>query len=147
MEHFADILIITIIVSAMVLSLILIFLGFTKLVVTTTTTYSHVDKNDTAKTDEIPISETRSDTNSEPQDIDNLCLDYKRKFLNYKPVSERTRVSIEQAQVNLIKQLLLVIDPKVSVSAYINNVVKEHLEKCRPEIIKLYNENRSNYGS
>lgn len=146
MEHFADILIITIIVSVIVL-LILIFLGFTKLVVTTTTTYSHVDKDDTAKTDEIPISGTRSDTNSEPKDINDLCLDYKRKFLNCKPVSGRTRVSIEQAQVNLIKQLLLVIDPKVSVSGYINNVVRDHLEKCRPEIIKLYNENRSNYGS
>ena len=36
---------------------------------------------------------------------------------------------------------------KASISGYINNIVNEHLEKCKPEIIKLYKEKKADYGN
>lgn len=38
-------------------------------------------------------------------------------------------------------------EPKASISGYINNIVNEHLEKCKPEIIKLYKEKKADYGN
>ena len=79
--------------------------------------------------------------------IDKQCAIYKEKYLTCKPLAKRAHVCIEQENVSLIKQLLLVIEPKASISGYINNIVNEHLEKCKPEIIKLYKEKKADYGN
>ena len=47
----------------------------------------------------------------------------------------------------IIKYMLLVIDPKATMSGYINNIVDEHLKKYSPEIIKLYEEKKADYGN
>ena len=37
----------------------------------------------------------------------------------------------------------MVIDPKATMSGYINNIVDEHLKKYSPEIMKLYKDKES----
>lgn len=93
------------------------------------------------------VSEKQSETKEKSPDMDELCAIYKKKFLTLKPLEKRTQVYIEQKNVDLIKQLLLIIEPKASISGYIDSIVKEHLEKCKPEIIKLYKEKQSDYGN
>ena len=39
--------------------------------------------------------------------------------------------------------MLMVIDPKATMSGYINNIVDEHLKKYSPEIMKLYKDKES----
>ena len=91
----------------------------------------------------------RKDTKPEnhPEKKEEPPAIYKEKYLTCKPLAKRAHVCIEQENVSLIKQLLLVIEPKASISGYINNIVNEHLEKCKPEIIKLYKEKKADYGN
>lgn len=91
--------------------------------------------------------ENHPEKKEEPPGIDKQCAIYKEKHLTCKPLAKRAHVCIEQENVSLIKQLLLVIEPKASISGYINNIVNEHLEKCKPEIIKLYKEKKADYGN
>lgn len=110
---------------------------------------SGLNKKDTAQSSVAPknfVSENQPETKKKSPDLDELCAIYKKKFLTRKPLSKRARVDIEQENLNLIKQLLFVIEPKASMCGYINSIVKDHLEKCRPEIIKLYNEKCSDNG-
>ena len=65
----------------------------------------------------------------EPPGIDERCAIYKEKYLTCKPLAKRAHVCIEQENACIIKYMLLVIDPKATMSGYINNVVDEHLKK------------------
>lgn len=71
----------------------------------------------------------------------------KKKYLTCKPLAKRAQVCIEQENACIIKYMLLVIDPKATMSGYINNIVDEHLKKYSPEIIKLYEEKKADYGN
>ena len=111
---------------------------------------SGLKQKDTAKSNEAvknaePVN--LPEQKKEPPGIDKQCAIYKEKYLTCKPLAKRAHVCIEQENVSLIKQLLLVIEPKASISGYINNIVNEHLEKCKPEIIKLYKEKKADYGN
>ena len=79
--------------------------------------------------------------------IDERCAIYKEKYLTCKPLAKRAQVCIEQENACIIKYMLLVIDPKATMSGYINNIVDEHLKKYSPEIIKLYEEKKADYGN
>jgi len=111
---------------------------------------SGLNRKDTAQSNKA-VKNTeptnRPKKKEEPPGIDKRCAIYKEKYLACKPLAKRAHVYIEQENVSLIKQLLLVIEPKASISGYINNIVKEHLEKCKPEIIKLYKEKKDDYGN
>ncbi|MCS2325976.1 DUF3408 domain-containing protein [Bacteroides fragilis] len=62
-------------------------------------------------------------------------------------MAKRAHVCIEQENACIIKYILPVIAPKATMSGYINNVVDEHLKKYSPEIMKLYNEKKTDYGN
>jgi hypothetical protein len=83
----------------------------------------------------------------EPPGIDERCAVYKEKYLTCKPLAKRAHVCIEQENACIIKYMLPVIAPKATMSGYINNVVDEHLKKYSPEIMKLYNEKKTDYGN
>lgn len=111
---------------------------------------SGLNKKDTAQSnvaEKDSASEKRLEKKKKSPDLDELCAIYKEKYLTRKPLEKRGQVCIEQENINLIKQILFVLAPKASVSGYINNVVNEHLEKCKPEIIKLYKEKRADNGN
>lgn len=111
---------------------------------------SSLNRKDTAKSNKaVKNTEPANlpEKKEEPPGIDKQCAIYKEKYLTCKPLAKRAHVCIEQENVSLIKQLLLVIEPKASISGYINNIVNEHLEKCKPEIIKLYKEKKADYGN
>ena len=93
------------------------------------------------------VSENQLETKKKSPDLDELCAIYKKKFLTRKPLSKRARVDIEQENLDLIRQLLFIIEPKASICGYINSIVKDHLEKCKPEIRKLYNEKHADNGN
>jgi len=109
-----------------------------------------LNRKDTAKSNKA-VKNTKPanlpEKKEEHPGIDKQCAIYKEKYLTCKPLAKRAHVCIEQENVSLIKQLLLVIEPKASISGYINNIVNEHLEKCKPEIIKLYKEKKADYGN
>ena len=75
--------------------------------------------------------------------IDERCAIYKEKYLTCKPLAKRAQVCIEQENACIIKYMLMVIDPKATMSGYINNIVDEHLKKYSPEIMKLYKDKES----
>jgi len=79
--------------------------------------------------------------------IDERCAIYKEKYLTCKPLAKRAHVCIEQENACIIKYILLGIDPKATMSGYINNIVDEHLKKYSPEIMKLYNEKKADDGN
>ncbi len=111
---------------------------------------SGLSRKDTAKSNKaVKNTETAKlpEKKEEPPGIDKRCAIYKEKYLTCKPLAKRAHVYIEQENVNLIKQLLWVIEPNASISGYINNIVKGHLEKCKPEIMKLYKEKKADDGN
>lgn len=111
---------------------------------------SGLNRKDTAKSNKaVKNTETAKlpEKKEEPPGIDKRCAIYKEKYLTCKPLAKRAHVYIEQENVNLIKQLLWVIEPNASISGYINNIVKGHLEKCKPEIMKLYKEKKADDGN
>lgn len=91
--------------------------------------------------------ENHPEKKEEPPGIDKQCAIYKEKYLTCKPLAKRAQVCIEQENACIIKYMLLVIDPKATMSGYINNIVDEHLKKYSPEIIKLYEEKKADYGN
>lgn len=143
MEQIFNILTIAVIGIGVALLIITAIHSSVRLVQMTIGRKSGLNKQDTAQsnvTKKNSISENQLETRKNSPDLDELCAIYKKKYLTCKPLSKRARVDIEQENLNLIRQLLFVIEPKASMCGYINSIVKEHLEKCKPEIIKLYKE-------
>lgn len=150
MEQIFNILTIAVISIGVVLLIVTAIHSSVRLVQMTIGRKSGLNKKDTAQSNAVkknPKSENQPETKKKSPDLDRSCAVYKEKYLRCKPLEKRARVCIEQENVSLIKQLLLVIEPKASISGYINNIVEEHLEKCKPEIIKLYKEKCSDYGN
>lgn len=143
MEQIFNILTIAVIGIGVALLIITAIHSSVRLVQMTIGRKSGLNKQDTAQsnvTKKNSTSESLPETKKKSPDLDELCAIYKQKYLTCKPLSKRARVDIEQENLNLIRQLLFVIEPKASICGYINSIVKEHLEKCKPEIIKLYKE-------
>lgn len=150
MGHFFDIMTIVVTIIVVFLLIITTIHSSVRLVQITIGRKSGLNKKDTDQSSVAPknfVSENQLETKKKSPDLDELCAIYKKKFLTLKPLEKRTQVYIEQKNVDLIKQLLLIIEPKASISGYIDSIVKEHLEKCKPEIIKLYKEKQSDYGN
>jgi len=38
---------------------------------------------------------------------------------------------------------LPIIDPKATISGFVSNIVADHLDRYKPEIIKMYNDERA----
>jgi len=149
MEQIFNILTIAVISVGVVLLIITAIHSSVRLVQMTIGRKSGLNKKDTTQSNvakKNSISENQPETKTKSPDLHELCAIYKKKYLICKPLSKRARVEIEQENLDLIKQLLLVIEPKASMCGYINSIVKEHLEKCKPEIIKLYKEKCSDNG-
>ena len=150
MGHFFDIMTIVVTIIVVFLLIITAMHSSVRLVQMTIGKKSGLNKKDIAQSnvaEKNPASEKRFEKKEDSPALDKLCAIYKEKYLIRKPLEKRTQVYIEQKNVDLIKQLLLIIEPKASISGYINSIVKDHLEKCRPEIIKLYKEKQSDYGN
>lgn len=149
MEQIFNILTIAVISIGVLLLIITAIHSSVRLVQMTIGRKSGLNKKDTPQSNvakKNSISENQPKAKTKSPDLDELCAIYKKKYLTCKPLSKRARVDIEQENLNLIKQLLLVIEPKASMCGYINSIVKDHLEKCKPEIIKLYKEKYSDNG-
>ena len=111
---------------------------------------SGLKQKDTVKSNEAvknAESVNLPEQKKESPGIDERCAIYKEKYLTCKPLAKRAQVCIEQENACIIKYMLLVIDPKATMSGYINNIVDEHLKKYSPEIIKLYEEKKADYGN
>ena len=150
MGHFFDIM--TIVVTIIVVFLLIITtihssVRLVQMIIDRKSDLNKKDMTQSSAAGKNSVSEKQSETKEKSPDMDELCAIYKKKFLTLKPLEKRTQVYIEQKNVDLIKQLLLIIEPKASISGYIDSIVKEHLEKCKPEIIKLYKEKQSDYGN
>ena len=72
--------------------------------------------------------------------VDTKCNVYKSKFLDCKRVPNRSHVYIDRECATLIKNVLPIIAPDASISGFVSNIVADHLEKYKPEIIKMYND-------
>ena len=55
----------------------------------------------------------------------------------------RSRVYIDKEDLDLIRSLLPIIDPKATISGFVSNIVADHLDRYKPEIIKMYNDERA----
>ncbi len=150
MEQIFNILTIAVISTGVVLLIITAIHCSVKLVRMTIGRKSGLHKKDTDQSnvaEKDSASEKRLEKKEDSPALNKLCTIYKEKYLTHKPLEKRGQVYIEQENINLIKQILFVLAPKASVSGYINNVVNEHLEKCKPEIVKLYKEKRAGNGN
>ncbi len=150
MEQIFNILTIAVISTGVVLLIITAIHCSVKLVRMTIGRKSGLHKKDTDQSnvaEKDSASEKRLEKKEDSPALNKLCTIYKEKYLTRKPLEKRGQVYIEQENINLIKQILFVLAPKASVSGYINNVVNEHLEKCKPEIVKLYKEKRAGNGN
>lgn len=83
---------------------------------------------------------TLVDTISKDVGIDSKCSFYRKRFLKCKRIPNRSRVYIDKEDLDLIKILLPIIDPKATISGFVSNIVADHLDKYKPEIIKMYND-------
>lgn len=150
MGQFFDIMTIAVTIIVVFLLIITAIHSSVRLVQITIGRKSGLNKKDIAQSnvaEKNSASEKRLEKKEESPALDKLCAIYKEKYLTRKSLEKRGQVYIEQENINLIKQILFVLAPKASVSGYINNVVNEHLEKCKPEIIKLYKEKRADNGN
>ena len=50
---------------------------------------------------------------------------------------------IDKEDLDLIRSLLPIIDPKATISGFVSNIVADHLDRYKPEIIKMYNDERA----
>lgn len=150
MGQFFDILTTVVSVTAVLLLVVTAIHASARLVQMTFGKKSGLNRKDTAKSNKaVKNTETAKlpEKKEEPPGIDKRCAIYREKYLTCKPLAKRAHVYIEQENVNLIKQLLWGIEPNASISGYINNIVKGHLEKCKPEIMKLYKEKKADDGN
>lgn len=86
---------------------------------------------------------TLVDTISKDADIDSKCSFYRRRFLKCKSTLNRSHVYIDRENLDLIRSLLPIIDPKATISGFVSNIVADHLDRYKPEIIKMYNDERA----
>lgn len=150
MGQFFDILTTVVSGTAVLLLVVTAINASARLVQMTFGRKSGLKRKDTAKSNKaVNNAEPANlpEQEEEPPGIDERCAIYKEKYLTCKPLAKRAHVCIEQENACIIKYMLLVIDPKATMSGYINNVVDEHLKKYSPEIIKLYNEKKADYGN
>ena len=85
---------------------------------------------------------TLVDTISKDADIDSKCSFYRKRFLKCKSTLNRSHVYIDRENLDLIRSLLPIIDPKATISGFVSNIVADHLDRYKPEIIKMYNDER-----
>ncbi len=83
---------------------------------------------------------TLVDTISKDVGIDSKCSFYRKRFLKCKSTPNRSHVYIDRENLDLIRSLLPIIAPDASISGFVSNIVADHLEKYKPEIIKMYND-------
>ena len=83
------------------------------------------------------------DTISKDAGIDSKCSFYRKRFLKCKRIPNRSRVYIDKEDLDLIRSLLPIIDPKATISGFVSNIVADHLDRYKPEIIKMYNDERA----
>lgn len=83
------------------------------------------------------------DTISKDADIDSKCSSYRKRFLNCKSAPNRSHVYIDRENLDLIRSLLPIIAPKATISGFVSNIVADHLDRYKPEIIKMYNDERA----
>ena len=86
---------------------------------------------------------TLLDTISKDAGIDAKCSFYRKRFLKCKSTPNRSHVYIDRENLDLIRSLLPIIDPKATISGFVSNIVADHLDRYKPEIIKMYNDERS----
>ena len=86
---------------------------------------------------------TLLDTISKDAGIDSKCSFYRKRFLKCKSTPNRSHVYIDRENLDLIRSLLPIIDPKATISGFVSNIVADHLDRYKPEIIKMYNDERS----
>ena len=86
---------------------------------------------------------TLVDTISKDADIDSKCSFYRKRFLKCKSTLNRSLVYIDRENLDLIRRLLPIIDPKATISGFVSNIVADHLDRYKPEIIKMYNDERA----
>lgn len=92
---------------------------------------------------EITALKTDAESISKDAGIDTKCNVYKSKFLVCKHASNRSHIYIDRECATLIKKVLPIIAPDASISGFVSNIVADHLEKHKPEIIKMYNDERT----
>ena len=83
------------------------------------------------------------DTISKDAGIDSKCSFYRKRFLNCKSTPNRSHVYIDRENLDLIRSLLPIIDPKATISGFVSNIVADHLDRYKPEIIKMYNDEKT----
>ena len=83
------------------------------------------------------------DTISKDAGIDSKCSFYRKRFLNCKSTPNRSHVYIDRENLDLIRSLLPIIDPKATISGFVSNIVADHLDRYKPEIVKMYNDGRA----
>lgn len=86
---------------------------------------------------------TLVDTISKDVGIDSKCSFYRKRFLKCKSTPNRSHVYIDRENLDLIRSLLPIIDPKATISGFVSNIVADHLDRYKPEIIKMYNDERA----
>ena len=89
---------------------------------------------------EITTSETYAESISKDTGIDSKCSFYRKRFLVCKRASNRSHIYIDRECATLIKKVLPIIAPDASISGFVSNIVADHLEKHKQEIIKMYND-------
>ena len=83
------------------------------------------------------------DTISKDAGIDSKCSFYRKRFLNCKSTPNRSHVYIDRENLDMIRSLLPIIDPKATISGFVSNIVADHLDRYKPEIVKMYNDGRA----
>lgn len=86
---------------------------------------------------------TLVETISKDAGIDSKCSFYRKRFLKCKSTPNRSHVYIDRENLDLIRSLLPIIDPKATISGFVSNIVADHLDRYKPEIIKMYNDERA----
>lgn len=150
MGDFFDTMTIVVVIIMVFIVLVIAIHASARLIQMTFGRKSGLKQKDTAKSNEAvknaePVN--LPEQKKESPGIDERCAIYKEKYLTCKPLAKRAQVCIEQENACIIKYMLMVIDPKATMSGYINNIVDEHLKKYSPEIIKLYEEKKADYGN
>ena len=144
MGDFFDTMTIVVVIIMVFIVLVIAIHASARLIQMTFGRKSGLKQKDTAKSNEAvknaePVNLPEPEQKKESPGIDERCAIYKKKYLTCKPLAKRAQVCIEQENACIIKYMLLVIDPKATMSGYINNIVDEHL--------KLYEEKKADYGN
>ena len=69
------------------------------------------------------------DTISKDAGIDSKCSFYRKRFLKCKSTPNRSHVYIDRENA--------------TISGFVSNIVADHLDRYKPEIIKMYNDERA----